>query len=241
MAKKALPLALGAGAVALAVSSGKKKKGKKKGSYYGVIASSCKKIKVTDTGRFYDWVRGASKELFEAQPDTTPFEALPMMMEEISGGKCPTFPEDPGSANALLLSDSMLRTAYGVYRSLPENTQQVPSEVMDQAKDYVAWFARYEIKYAKKLWADTAPDMVAFLPDYSKYYIGPEFFKMRVAPYVKGVMSEGGTKDDVFDTFVQNQEVAVGVGSVVTIADLPQNKPAVQEFLTTLASKIQEM
>ena len=240
MAKKTLPLVLGAGAVALAATSGKKKGKKKKRSYYGAIVKSCKSIKVTDGDRLYEWIYGASLEMYNKDSSITPFELLPIMMEEISAGKCNTFPDDPGSADAFLLTDMMLRIAYAAYRGMPEHAQTVPAAVMDQAKQFVAWRNRYELKYGKDLLGEVPVDGVGFFADYSKYYVGPKFYDLTVKAYIKGVTEAGGSKDDVFDTLVENLPVIVGSGSVVRAKDLPRDKPAVQDFFTIIATKIQE-
>jgi len=237
MAKNsALPLVAGAGAVLLLSSKKKKKKRSGPRARWGVrVSSDCKTVEVVDAGLFNQFMFGAYEELISVDSNLTLIQVSDALFGEVAPN-CSGFPEDPESADVAELYAVIARNI-AFFMARDHRTADSMGSLLDEATNiaFVDWY-RWWRNYPSSDIPEGPSAQVVFASDLSGYKIGPNWFEEVVRPFVQSAQ-ENGRIEMAFEDFVNNLGVIVGQFTK-PIQELPQDKPAVQNFMNELQAAV---
>ena len=223
MAKTAAPILLGAGAIALLVS---KKKGPTKPRFGLRVTSSCR-VELVDEDKYKAFLRGGYLEEIEDNQGHGPFELASVLFTDVAP-HCHHFPDEPESMDVYRLYLNILGH---VSNFLVEDGKMKPAQILKlrEDSDFSDWSER-NLEALGAMWGAIPENQVGFAKDHSEYRVGEDWEEETLAPFVLQGKEEELDNQAIYDAFVAKKNVMVGEHKFVRIADLPQDKPAVQEF-----------
>jgi len=223
MAKAALPILLGAGAIAVLSS---KKKAPVKPRFGLQVNQSCK-VELVDEDRYKSFLRGGYLEEIEDNPGYGPLEIAAALFADVAP-HCHHFPGQPESMDVYRLYLNILGH---VSNFLVDDGKMKPAQILELREDvaFVAW-SNKNLETLGEKWGSIPENQVGFAKDYSEYRVGALWEEETLAPFVIQGKKEGLDNQAIYDAFVTKKNVMVGESKFVRIADLPQGAPAVQEF-----------
>jgi hypothetical protein len=240
MAKKsALPIVAGGAALLLLSSSGKKKK--KSGTTsnrprWGVqISKDCKSVTIVDSKLFSQFMYGAYDELISVDPTLTLMQVTDALFGEVAPN-CSGFPEEPESDEVAELF-AVIARGVASFMATDPRTKDSMGTLLDEATQisFVDWY-RWWRNYPSPEIPDAPSAQVVFSSDLSTYKIGDNWFEETLRPYVQAEYDNGRIAT-AFEDYVNNFGVRVGKFTQ-PVKELPQDKPAVQDFLQKLEEAI---
>ena len=236
MAKtSAAPLLLAGGAVALAVSKGKKKKKSARGHWGVYVSRDCQKVEITKQTLFRDFVLGGYKELIGIDPDFDIFQISDALYGEVAP-HCSPFPENPESPG---LAELYRRIVAGVTEAMVTSRNPRVKEMMQspRAKEFAQWYIHWRNPPSPEI-PDAPASEVAFASDYSQFRIGKQWYAETVAPFVKALV-KAGNANQIYDAFISNRAVVVG-RALLPINTLPVSQPMVEQFLGQVRAAVDQ-
>lgn len=238
MSKSAVPLLVGAGALAV-VAASKKKKSKSKGHVrWGIrISSDCKQVDVVDPKLFDQFLYGAFNEMVAADPEFSLIQITDALFGDIAP-HCSGFPEEPESAQVAELY-AVIARQIGMFMVWDPRLNVTMGSLIDDATkiSFVDWYRAWR-NYPSSDVPEAPASQVAFSSDLSSYDIGSKWYEETVLPFVAQSAAEGRV-DSAFEDFVAFRGVKVGQ-FVMPISELPQDSPVVVEFLDTVEEAIDQ-
>lgn len=239
MAKSsALPLLVG-GAAALALASNKKKKKKKSSGGGGKIrwgvrvTPDCQEVIIENDELFSDFILAGYQELHDIDPNLDVIEISTALFGEVAPD-CSAFPEEPESgAIAELFAFVMRRVAFYMVADGRQQNIDLVEESMGIA--FNDWYTQWRDYPSSKIY-DFPPSQAAFSSDFSNYKIGKDWYRKTIKPFVIMASRQGKT-ETAFEDYVANNRVLVGEFER-DIASLPQDKPAVDDYLDEVEAAI---
>lgn len=231
MAKSAVPFLLGAGAIAFLAAGKKNSK-----TRFGLRISKDCKVEVVNEDIYNSFLRGGYLEEHADNPNDGPLEIAAALFTDVAP-HCHHFPEDPESLDVYRLYLNILGN---ISHFMVDDGSIKPAEIMKLRDDleFQKWSEDHLERFGKK-WGAIPEDQVGFSKDYSEYRIGPDWEEDTLAPFVIEGKNEGLSNQDIYDAFVSKKNVLVGEYKFVRIVDLPENEPAVQEFLDRIIKGIE--
>ena len=229
------PLLLGAGAVALMATKGKKKKKGKRGHWGIRVSKDCQLVEITNMSLFRDFLLGGYDELIGIDPDLDIFQVADAMFGEVAPN-CAPFPEHPESAGVAELYRVIVKSVTGfmVANRDPQIAEMINNP---RAKEFVEWYAYWRNPPSSDL--PSVPDNeVAFATDFSRYEIGSDWYAGTVRPFV-AALAQAGNAGDAYQSFIENRAVAVG-RVIIPIAELPEDTATVQQFIAEVQNAVNQ-
>lgn len=240
MTKKTSALPVLAGGAALLLLS-QKKKGKTQksgGSRWGIrVSADCKKVEVVDSKLFNQFMFGAFNELVEIDPTLSLIQMTDALFGDVAP-HCSGFPEDPGSAEVAELY-AVIARHIGQFMVEDPRVEMNMGSLVDEATKiaFTDWYRAWR-NYPSSEIHEAPSDQIAFPSDFSSLHIGKDWYRKTVIPFVEDA-AKRGTLDAAFEEFVSKFGVLVGQ-FVMPIAELPQDKESVIQFLDKLEEAIEE-
>lgn len=227
------PVLIGAGAVALLASSKKSGGGRTR---FGVQVTKDCEVDIVNEDKYLTFLRAGYLEEKADNPGYGPFEMAEALFKDVAP-HCHYYPEQPESMDVFRLYLNILGH---VSNFMVDDGTVKPAQILELREDskFAEW-SEFNEKHLGRKWGHLPEDQVNFAKDYSEYRIGPLWEEDNLAPFVIAAKNEGLSNQEIYDDFAAKRNVLVGEAEFVRIADLPENTPAVQEFLDRIIKGIE--
>lgn len=236
MAGSALPIL--AGGAALILFSGGKKKRKISGpTRWGVrVTPDCKEITIVNPELFQKFLIGAFDELVQTDPTLGILQLTDALFGDVAPN-CSGFPEEPESPAVAELYATIARTMARLMIEDPRVSAS-DTDLVDETTQiaFADWYRGWR-NYPSSEVMHVPEEQVSFSADYTNYEIGPKWYEKTIRPEATAALHEGRI-DSLYEFVVERRGVLVG-RFVTPISELPEGKPAVEEFLDKLEENIE--
>jgi len=231
----ALPIMAG-GAALILLGGGKKRKLSGRTRWGVKVSTDCQDVTIVDPVLFQKFLIGAFDELVSIDPALGIIQLTDALFGDVAPN-CSGFPEEPESAAVAELYATIARM---MARLMIEDPRVVAADtdLVDEATqiEFADWYRAWR-NYPSSTVMKAPPEEVAFSSDYSKYEIGPKWYEATIIPEAEQAVREGRA-DSLFEYIVENRGVLVGQ-FITPMSELPEDKPAVEEFLDKLEDAIE--